>query len=329
LFDSKPKLFVESKDLDENLDDHIHQALNYAFDKGVEWVILTNGVEIRVYKSFIPNIPHKDRMLFSTTLSSLPHIFDALSQYVSRDNLQKAKKLTEKAESIRENITARILIDDLSECRKRLFNDLLAQFKARYETDGKFKEIIDSWAADVKMNISDPFLIEKLCKEGAYTLINRVLFLRICEDKGHIKPKLSKDAITKWKGMFEDPSTLLTAAFSEIGKDFEGLYESPLFDAINFRDITWDKDTISFILDKLGEHDFSTISKDILGKAYEQHISREERKQLGQFYTPDFVIDYILDNTLSQVLRNRLLGVLSISEMRHFWNRTLLDFQAA
>lgn len=295
VLDDKPKLFVESKDLEENLDDHIHQVLNYAFDKGVEWVILTNGIEIRVYKSFIPNIPHKDRMLFSTTLPSLPQTFDALVELVSRDSLQEAKKLTEKAESVRENITAKILIGDLAECRKRLFSDLFAQFKARYESDSKFKEIIDSWAADVKMDISDPALIEKLCKEGAYTLINRVLFLRICEDKGHIKAKLSKDAITKWREMVENPAHLLDMAFKDISSHFEGLYKSALFDAINFEDINWDKNTIDFILDRLGEHDFSTISKDILGKAYEQHISREERKQLGQFYTPDFVIDYILD----------------------------------
>lgn len=295
LFDNKPKLFVESKDLDENLDNHIHQALNYAFDKGVEWVILTNGIEIRVYKSFIPNIPHKDRMLFSTILSSLPQTFDALSEFVNRGSLQEAKKLADKAESIRENITAKILIDDLSECRKRLFSDLFTQFKARYETDSKFKEIIDSWAAEVKMDISDSALIEKLCKEGAYTLINRVLFLRICEDKGHIRAKLSRDAIIKWREMVENPANLLDMAFKDISRHFEGLYKSPLFDAINFEDIDWDRKTIDFIIDSLGEHDFSTINKDILGKAYEQHISREERKQLGQFYTPDFVVDYILD----------------------------------
>lgn len=295
LFDSKPKMFLESKDLDENLDDHVGQALDYAFQKGVEWVILTNGVEIRIYKSFIANTSPKDRMLFSTTLSSLPRAFDELFEFVSKDSIQEAKKLTNKAESIRENITAKILIDDLFECRKRLFHHLFTQFKARYESNSNFRETIDSWAVDVKMDISDPALIEKLCKEGAYTLINRVLFLRICEDRGHIKAKLSKGAITRWREMVENPANLLDMAFKDISGQFKGLYKSPLFDAINFEDIEWDKNTIDFILDRLGEHDFSKISKDILGKAYEQHISREERKQLGQFYTPDFVIDYILD----------------------------------
>jgi len=295
LLDNKPKLLIETKDLDENLDNHIHQALDYAFNKGVEWVILTNGLEIRVYKSFIPYIPSEDRLIFTATLSNLPQSFNSLFELVCKEHLQDAKKLTERAESIRENITTKILIEDLAECRKRLANDLFIQFKARYETDSEFKEIIDAWATDVKMNVSDPSLIEKLCREGAYTLINRVLFLRICEDKGHIKAKLSKNAIAKWREMVEDPSKMLGMAFEEIGESFEGLYKSPLFDSINFEDIEWNADTINFVLDKLGEHDFSKISKDILGRAYEQHISRKERKELGQFYTPDFVIDYILD----------------------------------
>ncbi len=296
LLDDKPKLLVETKDLDQQLDNHVIQGLDYAFNKGVEWVVLTNGLEIRIYKSFIPGISNpKDRLLYKTTLKQLPQSFVALSELIGKSHLYKAKNLSEKVESVKENITEQILIEDLAKCRERLFKDLLAQFKTRYKEDKKFKELIDAWATLVQMNVSDPEIIDKLCKEGAYTLINRVLFLRICEDRGHVKPKLSKDAIAKWREMVEEPSNLLGIAFKEIAKRFEGLYKSPLFDSINFEDIEWNTNTINFVLDKLGEHNFSNISKDILGRAYEQHISRKERKELGQFYTPDFVIDYILD----------------------------------
>lgn len=295
LLDNKPKLLVEAKDLDEPLDKYISQALEYAYKKGVEWVILSNGLEIRVYKSFIPNIPEKDRLLFSTFLKELPRYFDKLYELVGKEHLQESKKLYEEVKRVTESITVKSLIEDLSQSKERLFNDLFSQFKERYKFDKEFKKIIEAWAKDVKVNISDPTLIKKLCKEGAYTLINRVLFLRICEDKQHIKAKLSKNAIIKWRNMVEDPSNLLRIAFREIGKYFKGLYNSPLFDSINFEDVNWDAESINFVLDKLGEHDFSKISKDILGKAYKQHISKEERKQLGQFYTPDFVIDYILD----------------------------------
>ncbi|MDD4858653.1 MAG: N-6 DNA methylase [Dehalococcoidales bacterium] len=296
IFDNKPKLLIETKDLDEKLDNHVNQGLNYAYLKGIEWVMLTNGLEIRIYKSFVAGIANpKDRLLFETSLKNLPEFYSALSELISKEHLQEAKKLSEQAESLRENITAKTLIDDLAKCREKLFSDLLSQFKARYQTDLEFKQIIDVWAADVKMDVSDPELIDKLCREGAYTLINRVLFLRICEDKGHVKSKLSKDAITKWRQMVEKPSNILSIAFNEIGERFEGLYKSPLFDSINFEDIDWNSDTIDFVLDKLGEHDFSKISKDVLGNAYERHISREERKRLGQFYTPDLLVNYILN----------------------------------
>ncbi len=85
-----------------------------------------------------------------------------------------------------------------------------------------------------------------------------------------------------------------------------------LFDNLNFDDIKWSEETINYILDKLGGNDFSRISRDILGMAYEQHITREERKQLGQFYTPDFVIDYILDNTLDVVLNEKSIEDIKI-----------------
>ena len=296
LLDGKPKLLVETKDLDQQLDRHVNQGLDYAFNKGVEWVILTNGIEIRIYKSFVAGIADpKDRLLFVTALGKLPDSFIPLKGLVGKELLFEAKNLKAKAETVRENITTQMLIEDLAECRERLFKDLFEQFESRYQTDKQFKEKIDIWASTVKMNISDPDMIGKLCREGAYTLINRVLFLRICEDKGHVKPKLSKDSIVKWRRMVEKPSNLLGIAFKEIGEHFEGLYKSPLFDSINFDDVNWNSDTINFVLDKLGEQDFSKISKDILGRAYEQHISKEERRELGQFYTPDFVIDYILD----------------------------------
>ena len=93
LFDNKPKLLIEVKDLYENLDNHIHQALDYAFNKGVEWVILTNGLEVRVYKSFIQYMPPEDRLIFDTTLSNLPQSFNALVELVLKEYLQDSKKL--------------------------------------------------------------------------------------------------------------------------------------------------------------------------------------------------------------------------------------------
>ncbi len=51
------------------------------------------------------------------------------------------------------------------------------------------------------------------------------------------------------------------------------------------------------VTNTFNKYDFSQIDRDILGKLYEQFITREERRRLGQFYTPESVVDYILDQT--------------------------------
>ena len=295
MFDRKPRLIIETKSLDENLDRHVEQALGYAFDEGVNWVMLTSGIETRLYKSFVDGATPRDRVLFSTDLSGLPQTFPQLEAYASKKSLRNEKALNARAEHVMDSITAKALVDDLALCREVLYQNLYDQFSRRYKSDRAFKGVIDSWARSVQMDPSDRRLIDKLCKEGAYTLTNRLLFLRICEDRGFVRPKLTDAGIKHWKQMTSEPlDKLVKFAFKEIGAYFSWLYQAPLFDSVSYDDIEWDEETIEAVLSRFKQHDFSKISRDIIGRAYEQHISREERKKLGQFYTPDFVIDYIL-----------------------------------
>ena len=39
----------------------------------------------------------------------------------------------------------------------------------------------------------------------------------------------------------------------------------------------------------------------ILGKDYEKSMNRSERKERGSFYTPYFIVEYIVENTLSNL----------------------------
>ena len=54
------------------------------------------------------------------------------------------------------------------------------------------------------------------------------------------------------------------------------------------------------------------IRDSILGDVYEKFMDRETRKAIGQFYTPDFVIEYILNNTVAEadVIENPFVSVL-------------------
>ena len=76
------------------------------------------------------------------------------------------------------------------------------------------------------------------------------------------------------------------------------------------------------VLDKLrstlarSRYDFSIAAeKGLLGEIYENFLSRDTRKRLGLFYTPDSVIGFILENTLGRadVVENPYVKVLDPS----------------
>lgn len=50
------------------------------------------------------------------------------------------------------------------------------------------------------------------------------------------------------------------------------------------------------VLFTFNPYNFNKVDRDVLGKLYEKYLDREERKRLGEFYTPEEVIDYILDS---------------------------------
>ena len=86
-----PVLFVEAKPLGQSLEDRkwIVQTINYANAAGVDWCVLTNGAEYRVYK--VHAQVEADRKLFATVsldnpdnLAGAIRVFDLLS----RDNMR-------------------------------------------------------------------------------------------------------------------------------------------------------------------------------------------------------------------------------------------------
>jgi hypothetical protein len=74
---------------------------------------------------------------------------------------------------------------------------------------------------------------------------------------------------------------------------------------------------------------FSKIAGDPLGVLYQQYFDKETRKALGEFYTPEEVVDYILDSVDyggRQVLDKRLLdpacgsGTFPVSALKEYLN---------
>ena len=107
-----------------------------------------------------------------------------------------------------------------------------------------------------------------------------MLLLWVCKDKKLIK----FDTV--------ENKQILTTLKKDAQKIYSHIFINNIFDWYNPSDVL-----LSEITDIFNKYDFSQIDRDMLGKMYEQFITKEERKRLGQFYTPEPIIDYILDQT--------------------------------
>jgi predicted type IV restriction endonuclease len=92
LIDGRPRVLVEAKALGENLDDRrwAEQILGYAGLAGVEWVVLTNGAEFRIYNSHVP-VPFERKLMRRIRIADAdPSVSEDLS-LLSKDQVRQRR----------------------------------------------------------------------------------------------------------------------------------------------------------------------------------------------------------------------------------------------
>jgi Alw26I/Eco31I/Esp3I family type II restriction m6 adenine DNA methyltransferase len=139
---------------------------------------------------------------------------------------------------------------------------------------------------------------EAFCREAAYVLLNKILFIRVCEDKKLLPKKISNGGIAIWKAfteyLKEKYKDLLAIAYSDASNLYDHIYQRGIFDWYQYGNSELN-DILRRIFWNLNHFDFANVNRDILGRIYERYLSPDQRKALGEFYTPPEVVKYILD----------------------------------
>ena len=218
-------------------------------------------------------------------------------------------------------------LNELQELKKGNENDkkLAAELaKVELRIEGKYKKFSSFsgyyiWKALSNRNDDNEEENKQVfCEESIYVLLNRLLFIRICEDKGLLSKKISNGGIEKLREQLTEPVLGDTDIFKQIVQfSYNGakniyfhFYEedNPL-DWYKTGDGSLDR-VLNRVLWTLNQFNFAKVNTDILGRLYEKYLPKEERKRLGEFYTPDEVIDYILDSVgyvPSRGIENKLI----------------------
>jgi hypothetical protein len=276
-----------------------HQLRRYAWNAGLKLSILTNFEEFAVYDCNVPI--HKDDTAATARIAYFPYTeyekrWDRIAEVFSPNGIQKGS-----------------------------YDKYVETHGEKHGTAGvdqKFLEDIENWRLLLARNIAlrNLGLTQEEVNSAVQLIIDRIIFLRICEDRG-IEKYETLHAISHDEAVY----TRLCEQF-RIADD---KYNSGLFyfttepgrdempDTLT-PTLVVDNTVLKTIINRLyypeSPYEFSVIPAVILGQVYEQFLGKvikltaahradvedkpEVRKAGGVFYTPAYIVDYIVKTTV-------------------------------
>ncbi|MCG2718029.1 MAG: N-6 DNA methylase [Nanoarchaeota archaeon] len=294
--------FVEAKKPAVNLkvnSESSYQLRHYAWNTGIPISILTDFEEFVVYDCRVKPNERDDSSVARIMLISFEDYleqFDKIWEIFSKEAIRKGS------------------FDRFVESKKRM--------KGTAEVDSSFLKEIEKWRYNLAKNIAlrNPNLRIIELNYSIQKIIDRILFLIICEYKNIEK-------YGKLKEIAEKPNIYKNIML--YFKEADDKYNSGIFDFAKDNltpDLIIDdkilKDIIINLYYPKSPYDFSVLPIEILGKVYERFLGKtirltsshhakvedkpEVRKAGGIYYTPEYVVDYIVDNTVGKLIRGKI-----------------------
>ncbi len=304
------KFFLEAKkpSVDIKTDaDPAYQLRRYAWSAKLPLSILTDFEELAVYDCRVePRLSDKAsvaRVLY-LNFREYPSRWDDIAKIFARDAILKGS------------------FDKFAESTKAK--------RGTAEVDDAFLSEIEKWRADLARNLAlrNPKLSQRDLNFSVQRTIDRIVFLRICEDR-RIEVYGRLQALLNGEHTYR--------RLYHLFREADERYNSGLFyfqkerDRVEPRDdLTPELEIDDVVLKKIirrlyypdSPYEFSVLPADILGQVYEQFLGKvirlteghqakvedkpEVKKAGGVYYTPTYIVDYIVRNTIGKLLKNKM-----------------------
>ncbi len=158
--------------------------------------------------------------------------------------------------------------------------------------DRKFTEQLQEWFSQQGWNfVYDQQDYEKVARQAAYLLINKILLYTALQQYWRSLSKLEIPADLKRGGLLID---LLQSYFKYVLEvDYSTIFSTDNID-IGFPDNESAIAVVRDLVNDVNKYSISSIGYDIIGYIFERLIPRDERHKLGQYFTPAEVVDLML-----------------------------------
>ncbi len=305
-----PKFFVEAKKPAVNIQYDVHPAFQlrrYAWSAHLPLSILTDFEEFAVYDTRIKP-DHKDAASVGRTFffryTDYADKWDEIAAIFAKDAILKGSF-------------------------DRYVQDNKAK-KGTAEVDDDFLSAIETWRELLARNIAlrnPQARSERALNYAVQMTLDRIIFLRICEDRG-IEPEFQLRELASTPDVYPRLVNLYIKADQKYNS---GLFhfakeKSQTSEEDNFTpSLTIDDKALKQVINELyypeSPFAFKVIPVEILGQVYEQFLGKvirltpagqakveekpEVRKAGGVYYTPRYIVDYIVQNTVGKLLEGK------------------------
>jgi type I restriction-modification system DNA methylase subunit len=304
------KFFLEAKRPAVNIKNDPNpsfQLRRYAWTTKLPLSILSNFEEFVVYDCRVKP-DQKDKASVARILY-IPH-----TEYITRWN--------EIADVFSRDAVLKGSFDKYAEANKTK--------RGTAEVDDEFLQTIESWRKELAENLAlrNKKLSQRELNFSVQRIIDRIVFLRICEgrgieDYGRLRALTEGDDHTyrRLGTLFRQADDRYNSGLFHFSAE-KGRHESP--DELTLS-LALDDGLLRRILNSLyypeSPYVFSALPADMLGQVYEQFLGKvirltdghrakiddkpEVKKAGGVYYTPTYIVEYIVDKTVGQLVEGK------------------------
>jgi hypothetical protein len=185
---------------------------------------------------------------------------------------------------------------------------------------------------------------DRLAHETAFTILNRLAALRMCEERGHViecvRRGLESDGFALYErfsegvlgGRGQTYRIFLERMFAELSVDLGALFDLDAPQSLVFPRERCLEEVLSF----LNSADLAHVwaNDETIGWIYQYFNSKEEREAMreasaaprnsrelavrNQFFTPRYVVEFLVDNTLGRLWYEMRQGETALKETCHY-----------
>ena len=308
--DGAPVVFVEAKrfggiphiydrgDADWTLEER--QVILYAASSKCKWAALTNFEKFRVFNA-----------LTGLTILDFESVYDYIDRfgellYLTRHSVETGRIERLAAREVKPDIDPEFL-NLLNNWRIELANDIYQRNKDN----------------DVLKDEKGQLDLEKL-KGAVQRILDRLIIIRWAEDNLVLEdPNILQGKYDTWRSA-PTYNSIVDSLFADRAffDKFDEIHDGKIFKRGHICErVKISDDVLGKIIHEMNQRSFRKFDFDILGNTYETYLgntlylkddgtlglkpSMETRKEAGIYYTPPYVVDYIVKNTLGELLKDK------------------------